>query len=234
MTTVPASSAAPVHTCDDDELSFWRDWFATKGGRWPEEYASRQDPNLPLHWDFFAALGTPEGGVANILDVGAGPLTWMGKVWPGRTVRITAVDALAAGYDRLLAEHGVTPLVRTVHGDATKLVEQFGRDRFDLVHGRNAIDHTADAPLAVREMLAVARPGGAVFLGHKRNEGEFHRYAGMHRWNFDGAEVNGTVHFIAWNPTRRVDLTEELNEAASVEVKLLPGWLNVLIRKRAV
>jgi SAM-dependent methyltransferase len=227
----PAQTSPTVPQRDDDELAFWRDWFMTKGGRWPEQYTSRQDPNLPLHWEFFAALGTPEGGTANILDVGAGPLTWLGKVWPGRKVNITAVDALAKGYDGLLAEHGITPLVRTQYGDATNLVEQFGRDRFDLVHGRNAIDHTVDAPKAVREMFAVARPGGAVYLGHKRNEGEFQRYAGMHRWNFDGVEIGGRIHFVVWNPTERIDITEELGDTATVQVTLLPEWLNVLIRK---
>ena len=36
--------------------------------------------------------------------------------------------------------------------EAEHLLEHFGHDRFDLVHSRNAIDHTYDALEAIRQM----------------------------------------------------------------------------------
>jgi len=224
-------SEAAGDTCHLEELGFWRRWFETRGDRWPQEYVLRQDLSRPLHWNLFELLGTPVGGTAEIIDVGAGPMTSLGKVWTGRTLKITAVDPLAEGYDQLLAEFGITPPVRTIKGDATRLVEQFGEGRFDLVHGHNAIDHSADSPRAVREMFAIVRPGGSVFLAHARNEGERQKYAGMHRWNFDGREVNGRTHFIVWNRSKTVDITAELGPAADIQVKVLPEWINVTMRK---
>ena len=35
---------------------------------------------------------------------------------------------------------------------------------FDIVHCRNALDHTKDAPAAVKEMLRICKPGGKVFI----------------------------------------------------------------------
>jgi SAM-dependent methyltransferase len=221
----PATSAAA------DELAFWDSWLSTRGGRWPDEFRDRTNPGAPLHWEICETLGTPAGGTAEILDVGAGPLTSLGKAWNGRTIRVTPIDPLAPEYDRLLARHGITPPVRTVAGDATTLLERFGPDRFDLVHGRNAIDHTPDPPHAIAQMVAVARPGGAVYLSHARNEAERQGYSGMHGWNFDGRSGPGGTAFIAWSGSRTVDIGAMLPTAASVEVRLLPEWINVVIRK---
>ena len=216
-----------------EELAFWRGWLHARGGAWAREFDERVDPALPLHWEHAQAIGTPPGSTVDILDVGAGPLTSVGKVWAGRTLRITPVDPLADEYDHLLEECGIAPPVRTTRGDAMGLVEQFGRDRFDMVHGRNAIDHTPDAPAAIRQMLGVTRPGGCVYLSHARNEGEKQGYAGMHGWNFDGEDLGqGEVRFVAWNAARRVDVSDLLMDEASVDVKLLAGWINVVMRKK--
>jgi len=226
--------SAPAQTSHTEEIAFWRHWLSTRGGEWPQEFADRADSDVPLHWELCSALGTPPGGVAEILDVGAGPLTSLGKVWAGRTVKITAVDPLAPEYDSLLTNLGVTPPVRTIRGDAMSLISQFGASRFAMVHGRNAIDHTPDAPEAIRQMLGVARTGGCVYLSHARNEAQTQGYAGMHGWNFDGevSEHSG-VRFVVWNASSRVDVTEMLRDQAEVEVKLLPRWINVVIRKHA-
>ncbi len=215
-----------------EEVAFWRGWLHARGGEWTREFEERVDPALPLHWEHAQAIGAPAGSTVEILDVGAGPLTSVGKVWAGRTVKITAVDPLADEYDQLLKECGITPPVRTIRGDAMGLIDQFGRDRFDMVHGRNAIDHTPDAPGAIGQMLGVTRPGGCVYLSHARNEGEKQGYEGMHAWNFDGEDRgHGGVRFVAWNAARRVDVTELMRDKAEVVVKLLPGWINVVIRK---
>lgn len=97
------------------ELQFWQDWFATKGSHWPDDYAARLDPDTQLWPDLCDLL--PEGN-ARILDVGAGPMTILGKKCPGREVSITAVDALTPAYDVLIREAGVNPPVRTLHCEA--------------------------------------------------------------------------------------------------------------------
>jgi len=216
-----------------EEVAFWREWVRTRGGDWPDEFAQRLDARAELHWEIREALGSPEGSRVEILDVGAGPLTSLGGLWPGRDTAITAVDPLADEYEAILREFDVTPPFRTQRGDAMTLLRQFGRGRFDLVHGRNAIDHTPDAPGAIDQMLGVARTGGVVYLSHARNEGERQRYEGMHAWNFDGeAQGSQSPRFIAWSSMGRVDIGDMLGDRAEVAVRLMPRWINVVIRKR--
>jgi len=90
------------------EVGFWEWWLRAKGdsGFMAEDYRQRLDPKSLLQDVVSRRLSAP----AAILDVGAGPLTFLGKqaVYP---VVITAVDPLADHYNRLLREFKVTPLV---------------------------------------------------------------------------------------------------------------------------
>lgn len=49
---------------------------------------------------------------------------------------------------------------RAVVADALRLSQQFGRDRFDVVLSSECIEHTPDPPEALRQMVAVLKPGG--------------------------------------------------------------------------
>jgi hypothetical protein len=94
----------------------------------------------------------------HILDVGSGPLTRLGKKHPSKQLVITVTDLLAYEYDRLLAEFEIEPLVRTVYADAERLVDQFGHNAYNIVHGDNCIDHTVNPLQAIEQMLAVSKP----------------------------------------------------------------------------
>jgi len=126
------------------EIAFWNQWLATRGGQWPADFSFRTTPTAPLQPHVLAALPSSLGVTVHILDVGAGPLTYLGKQWAGHCLQITAIDPLAAEYDQLLQRYQLTPLVRTQQGFAEHLLDQFGGDRFDLVHARNSIDHSYD------------------------------------------------------------------------------------------
>src|SRR5436189_176513 len=57
------------------EIDFWEQWTANKGDRWPEDFASRLDPNRETNPALFEGLSvqTPK-----VLDVGAGPMSIFG------------------------------------------------------------------------------------------------------------------------------------------------------------
>lgn len=48
------------------------------------------------------------------------------------------------------------------HQDMEKLT--YEDESFDIVHCRNALDHTKDARAAVEEMIRICKPGGIVFI----------------------------------------------------------------------
>ena len=60
------------------------------------------NPGTELRERIRALIAAPEGVTVRVLDVGAGPLTALGKVWPGRTLELTAVDPLADEYNAIL------------------------------------------------------------------------------------------------------------------------------------
>jgi len=118
-----------------------------------------------------------------VLDVGAGPLTWIGKngtdaSWPlMRLIRWRKrMDSSCASRHQAAVE--------TKAGDGEDVVKLFGRQVFDLTFARNCLDHSYDAIQAVTSMIEATKPGGIIVLWHGPDEGETECYQGLHQWNF--------------------------------------------------
>jgi len=211
------------------ELLFWDMWLASGGEPWPEDFQYRTIADAPLQSHITDALSAHVGTDVRALDVGAGPLTYLGKQWAGHNLTITAIDPLADEYDTLLTKHRVTPLVRTQKGFAERLVAQFGENRFDLVHARNCIDHSHDPWRAIQEMVAVAKPGGLIYMHHAVNEAETQNFQGFHQWNLfchDGDLYIG-------DQREEINVSQRLDPLARVESQLWHegSWMINLIRK---
>ena len=88
--------------------------------------------------------------------------------------------------------------------DGEQLLERLGPDRFHVAVAINSIDHSYDPVDVIKQMVAVIRVGGTVWLSHRINEGEHEQYHGLHQWNF--SEDNG--RFIIWKHGQRVDMTD--------------------------
>jgi SAM-dependent methyltransferase len=142
----------------------------------------------------------------SILDVGAGPLTWLGYRYPGKRLTIVPVDPLADEYDLLLRAAGLEPPIRTIRVAGEDLLERFGPESFDIAYATNALDHSADPLAIISNMVTVVRPGGTVILRHKRNEGQSARYSGLHQWNFDAVDDN----LLLWNEAVEVNVGSAL------------------------
>jgi SAM-dependent methyltransferase len=205
----------------DHEVKFWDKYFKTQGLDWPEDYQQRLDPNLPLseyHRQFIDPLLVNS---VRILDVGAGPLTVLGKVHPTKHLEITATDALADYYDLLFKKYKVVPPVRTQLSKAEDLTQLFPESSFDFVNAQNCIDHSEDPMRAIRDMVKLVKPGCYVAMLHGENEAEAENYLGFHQWNFtirDGA-------FIVFGKTETHNITEELAEIATVKAHQEEGKL---------
>jgi len=188
----------------DSELRFWDRYLGSGGLHWKDDFQRRLDPAFPLQPRPARTLSGHSAQVVDILDVGAGPLTYLGKTLPGHELRITAVDPLAEGYTALMEKHKVQAPVRTQFARGEELDVKFAADSFDLVFARNCIDHSENPMTAITQMLRVTRPGGSVQLEHWPNEGEQEKYRGLHQWNFDCQDGR----FIIWSQRQRVDVAE--------------------------
>jgi SAM-dependent methyltransferase len=195
------------------EVEFWAEWLT--GAQGTEQWASDRDARLHADTEVGDPLVRAElerlpAEEISILDVGAGPLTALGYRFPGKKLTIVAVDPLADEYDRLLDDIGLEPPVRTLRVAGEELLVRLGPGRFDIAYAVNSLDHSAEPLAIISEMVGVVRPGGAVLLRHKRNEGESARYAGMHQWNFD--ETDGRL--LLWNNADRIDVGRALGDRA--------------------
>ena len=212
-----------------DELAWWREYLVTKGLQWPEDYRNRLNSQEPLQDYVIQCLDAAEATVA-LLDVGAGPMTFLGKRWQGRTVHITAVDPLASQYDQLLTEFGIAPSIRTQPGESEHLLDCFPPNYFDLVHMRNALDHSYDPVLGLQQMLGVVKAGCYVLLAHHVNEGEKGNYAGLHQWNLCVDNNN----LVIWNSHTQVCVNDALGDSAQVTASVDGDWVWVRLRKRTL
>jgi len=214
------------------ELQFWDEYIRNQGGKWSEEYKRRMDPATPLQSRPAALL--PPGKPARILDVGAGPLTYLGKIHDGKTIDLTAVDPLAFEYDKIIEKYQISPPVRTANVAAEDLTKKFEPNSFDLVFARNCIDHSYSPEHAVLQMIEVARKGCYVLMEHRQNEAEHEQYLGLHQWNFSMLP-NGD--FIIGSKTDQVNMSEKYRDIATMKcevVSVVPGndWMVTRIFKK--
>jgi len=213
-----------------EEVGFWRAYLSTGGLEWPEEYRHRLDPDAAIQDEVLNdVLDELDVDEVELLDVGAGPLTVLGKRHRTKAVRITAVDPLADEYNRLLDELGIEPPVRTGACTGEGLLERFEPGTFDVAYARNALDHGVDPLKSIQNMLAVVRPGGAVVVHHFVNEGEAADYEGLHGWNFDEREGR----FLIWAPGgTQIDVGERVGPAAGLAcTKSADGVVTCVIRR---
>jgi hypothetical protein len=203
------------------EADFWRDWVQTGGSWWPEERAERLAPDSRLAGRIARLVDRVPQTEVSILDVGAGPLTSLGKHHPTKRLSITPVDPLAPKYDRMLDEAGIVPPARTIDCAGEEVADRFGPDAFSIAYARNALDHSADPLRVIRAMIEVARD--FVLLEHERNEAEHQRYHGLHIWNFDLEDER----FVIWNLRERHDVAERVGLSPEVELTS-DGWLAVI------
>jgi SAM-dependent methyltransferase len=203
-----------------EEVGYWEGWLSTGGGTWPGDFAYRFAADAEVEDSLLRALlGVMKNQAVSILDVGAGPVTTVGRRFDGAPLTVVAVDPLADEYNRLLAKAGRVPPVRTAQVPGERLLDHFGHDRFDIAYSRNALDHSIDPVPIIEQMLAVVRPGGYVVLRHARNEAIKESYVQLHQWNFDEREGQ----LVIWRVNHETNVSEALAGRAEVTCHREPG-----------
>ncbi len=190
----PPTIATPAQiTINSSVTSAWQDglknetayWATVIAGTFPkpkiiEEFANRRDgkTQFPVHLTAYLK----SHAVTRILDVGSGPITSLGTMNAPSQVEIVAIDPLADEYNALMAKHGAKPKIATLKGQAEDLSAY--ADQFDIVHSRNALDHSSDPLKGLQEMLRACKPDGVVWISGYCNEAVRSQYQGLHQWNF--------------------------------------------------
>ena len=196
------------------ESFYWRRWIAAKGGTLAQLYRSQLDKSSPLspfHCRFIDQL--PQRKI-RILDVGAGPLTGVGKTHPSKEIEIVATDVLAEKYARTLRRYGIEQPVPTIYADAENLTDEFAAESFDYVTANNSIDHCRNPLKALIEMIGMVKPGCYVSVRHRENEAKRTNYMGLHEWNF---KLRGQTP-VLWRGREEIDIPRALAPFGSVTI----------------
>ncbi|NMH16577.1 methyltransferase domain-containing protein [Tepidiphilus baoligensis] len=210
------------------EIDFWSRWMETGGLSWPDDFVYRTDPNSEAVGLFRKYLEMVSAYPPRVLDVGAGPLTILGKKINGQSINLTAVDALAEFYDQLPFPAG-SPIVRTEKCETECLSEKFPENYFDITHAQNTLDHHYNPIAAILEMIKVTKRSGFIITSHAENEATRENWSGLHQWNFF-IENND---LIISNKEKAFSVSSLINrDAEIVEIFLTEQrWVNCVIRK---
>lgn len=209
------------------EIRFWDKWLKTKGLDWKDEFTKRLDPYLILQEDIVELL--PKQPEIKILDVGAGPLTTLGKVFSDININIIAIDPLADEYNKLMAKYNITPIIRTINLTAEDLENYFSENSFDLVFASNSIDHTYSPEKSILSMLKVVKKNHFVYLKHRLNEAISENWKGLHQWNFSHDKND----FIISSRNQTINFSQKYKSVCETtcNYKINENMLSVRIKK---
>ncbi len=214
------------HRGSFQEIEFWDHWLETSGDKWPDDFAFRCDPNSQFQENLIPFLNDSQNKI-RILDVGAGPLTILGKRWQDYEIEIVPTDALAEEYEKLLRRHNVNAPVQTLYIKGEEIGLHFLPDQFDLVYARNSVDHSENPLKVIRNMLGVVRPGAYVVLSHALREGKRASYSGLHQWDFYSQNNN----FFIDGMGQTVNVSDQFLGMADVKCHEESDWLMVSMLK---
>lgn len=149
-----------------------------------------------------------------VLDVGCGMSYRNGDYLYGQKVNMHRVDPLASFYNAIMAKRRLA--APAIESAFVEYLSSFYSDNSaSLIIIENALDHSYDPVKGILECLSVLKPGGILFLRHKKNEAEHENYRGFHQFNVDIQDER----LVIWNQHTRVDVAQMLAGIASVEVK---------------
>lgn len=168
-----------------DEIRFWWDRISDwRTGRDRKTFARSFNLNRPFGYgDDLPPDARPHDIEA--LDIGCALRPAIGRNWRNGKIKVVAADPLASAYQTLLDAYGIKAGFSLEWCVAEKTADVFGKNRFDFILAKNALDHGYDPALAFEQIAAALKPGGVGRFRHWKNEAEYHGYTGFHQWNIE-------------------------------------------------
>lgn len=113
---------------------------------------------LPLLDYFIPLIGNKKE--VKIADIGSGPYPITGQLLDG--VRVEVYPSDKQDFTYFWNNYKTVPMFPIEIQNMEKLT--YEDNFFDIVHCVNALDHTADARAAIKEMIRVVKPGGWIYI----------------------------------------------------------------------
>ncbi len=211
------------------EINFWSNWFKDNGGKWQEDYHQRLDFQRPLQKYIEALLPPANDSEAIILDVGAGPITFLGYQSQGRKLKIVPLDPLGEQYEQMWKSAGLQLPFPTIACEGEKLLEIVPENSCDLAYSRNALDHAYDPLTIIMNMVKAVRPHCYALIEVYENEGEKEKYHGFHQWNF---QIKNDGLYL-WNRDNNFLISPEIEKIGQLNVSQTGRAIKIKIKKNS-
>jgi len=123
----------------------------------------------------------------NCIEVGSGPVSqFFTKFFINRkNIKIVTVDPLAIFYRKLHDQYFLNYNIECLTGFGENLTKIFEKDSFHLVYTQNAIDHSQNPILFIRNLVKILKPRGFLVMYGIFNEGSNQNWMGLHKWNIN-------------------------------------------------
>lgn len=231
----PQGTVAKPHF--DAEIAYWDKELSLKG-----DYASnilaRLTPEkmideYPTLFEKYRGKISRTG--AKVLDVGSGPLSLLAYGYYQKLYELDCVDPLADKYLELLAKYDYRIDYRLIQCPGETLSTVFAENAYDIVWMHNALDHSQDPEIVVKELAKVLRPGGYLCIAGWANEGTAEGFLGLHQ--NDLRLVGGRLHLStkAVRAPKQIDALDCLTVIESNQSKAKGAskeWMQIVYQKR--
>jgi len=164
-----------------------------------EKYKLNYEGQMPIVFNHFSrrtalieelAVLIGDKKEVKIADIGSGPFSKIGQFLDGVKVEVYASDH--QDFKDFWEKYNAIPFTEIAYQDMEKLT--YPDNFFDIIHSSNALDHTKNALVAVKEMIRVCKPGGWVYIECYLDQLST---GYLHHWNAkkDGVFTNNNTSF---------------------------------------
>jgi ubiquinone/menaquinone biosynthesis C-methylase UbiE len=121
-----------------------------------------------------------------VVEVGCGPTSqFYAEDLADKQLNVITVDPLAKVYRRLHEQYKTGYNIRCIEGYGENLDKLFEEQTFDLVYSQNAIDHSMNPQLFVKNMCRILKVGCYLVLFGFIKEGTKANWIGLHQWDIE-------------------------------------------------
>lgn len=196
----------------EHEKEFWAEFVQTE--RFQNNWV-KAETNPELDATTRRVILAEANGTPLVLDIGSGPVSILRGLIPD----LVAVDPLGDYYREIYPQCAVI----TAYAEDLPFT-----GNFDVVHIRNAFDHTQNPRKALESMAGACKPGGLIFIQGFVNEADFEQFAGLHQWN---VSVNGNTLIVKGNGKGLQFSPDEVVLSETIELPTEKEWFYFAYRK---
>lgn len=222
-----------------DELNFWKSFVKTD--RFKNNWCSdKENPELDESIRDFIINDIKNNApivAYSVLDLGSGVVSILRNTVPN--LCLTVCDPLANYYSDIF-DYEANGIVKPLPYRAEDLPY---KEEFDIVHMRNALDHSQDPLLAYKKMVEACKVGGHVIVSGFEDEGTAEGWSGFHQYNIrpvtyieslsKGLDTTNAEKWLLVSKKDGISITIKEKDAI-IERRELPNgkwWFNWICKK---